>query len=141
MYKIADTVRIEVNKACKALKIKPCRVKFNNNNELGFAININNWHRYITISNYTLIKDSKINNTLYLFKLFKMQSISRRIKFIIYHEVAHYLQFVKYKKWYIKELDKDNKAGIRWFSPVEYRQIKAEKIADRIAMYLLNKGL
>lgn len=141
MTRLENTILKETAKACKVLKIKPIRVKFNNKGLVGFAINTENWHRHITMEIYTLLVDTKINNTLYLFQMFKLNSISKRIKFVVYHEVAHYFQFIKHKKWFIRELEKDRIYDYMPISSHAYRNLKAEKQADRIAMYLVNKGI
>jgi len=140
MARIENIIINEITKGCKRLNLQPIKVKFNSNGDIAFALNLNNQHRYITIETYTILNDTKINNNVYAFKKFKLNSISKRIKFIIYHEIGHYLQFSHHRTWYIRELVKDEYIlSSNTLGQVKYRQLKSESIADRIALYLLKK--
>lgn len=66
---------------------------------------------------------------------------SRSLDFVLFHEIGHYYQRVKHPKWMNKrdEIRKQYRAVKYNMSREEYRKLSEERIADRIALILLDK--
>lgn len=73
-----------------------------------------------------------------LFKyLPKFKSVRQRIRFIIFHELGHYLHYSKYKKsLYIEKLSSLNNENAEGEA---YRMKPQERKADKIALYFIKK--
>lgn len=139
MWRIEDTIKKETNKACRELNLEPIEVKFNSDGVIAFARHRDDYGNiHITIGVYELMNTTKINNNDYTCTKYKLNSVSKRIRFIIYHEVAHYLQNSKYRKWFNKTQENYRYSGI---SEADYRKQPSEHKADRIALCLINKGV
>ena len=130
-----------INKALKELNLKHIKINFVCNNDLCFTLKQNRKQLYTPsididyLMLYTYAKISNKDKTVFS-KMFNLNSVSKRIKFILYHELGHYLQYNKHFDFFIKYLKVDNN-----ISELEYRKLRNEHIADRIALYLLNKGI
>lgn len=137
--------RIEkiVNEACKELDIDSVPIYYISKSDIYMEYNNNTEALVINIDYNVLIKYIKIKSKSSLWKFFKFNSVNRRLKFILYHEVGHCLQWAKYnkffKKEYKKELYKREKCKIGGIPEYVYRQLKLEKIADNIAVSLMNR--
>lgn len=69
-----------------------------------------------------------------------------RIRFVIYHEVAHLVQFVKHKNWHKKYSEEGLvkkrrlvRLGDSDIACYQYRKLKTEANADKIALILFRK--
>lgn len=125
----------------KYLKLKPIPLKF----EIGYdSCCFNSEEISLTFGCEYLIDDTTRWDTVfnYLNREFKIRN--DKLFFIVCHEIAHYLQFSKYPKW------QDVNAQIylyerrKGLSHKQYRNLKLEKNADRIALILckeFNKGV
>ena len=145
MNTIEKTIIKAKNKACKELGLPSIKIIFNYDSKIYLRVKSDNMGiidtKYsIYIDVYELLQYVKIKSDLDLFKIIPINSICKRIKFIIYHEVSHYLQFKKYNKFSNNCLDNSTK-DINSLTSREYRQLKLEKYADRIALHLVNKGI
>ena len=69
----------------------------------------------------------------------------KKICFILFHEVAHYLQNYKYKKWVAHykmitgRIEYEGSLGLFALTDEDYRNFKMEANADKLALILLNK--
>jgi hypothetical protein len=135
MYRIEKHIEKLLNEKCLKLGLKKPRIKFNGNNDISCELYFG--RLTINIDVFVLITYAKIKNDKELFKLVPLNSVSKRLKFIIYHELGHYLQFRKYFKWSIRQHETYRKDSS--LSAYEYRQQKIEKYADKIALYLVNR--
>lgn len=136
MARIENIIINEITKGCKRLNLQPIKVKFNNDKDISFCIVDSTEAIFITIDVYRLFSYVKINNDEYMFKRIKINSISKRIKFIVYHEIGHYLEYNHHKNWY-KYHSHNNYTT--YTDVISYRKQNIERIADRIALYLLKK--
>jgi hypothetical protein len=80
-----------------------------------------------------------LNNKEYIWVHFKINGLLNRIRFILYHELGHYVHFMKYMNHF--EYFRKEKFFIIGLTDVKYRELKVERIADKISLYLLKKGI
>lgn len=127
-----------VKKACKALKLYSVEVRYNTKDNIYFSASNKTGKGYISIDYVKLLQYVKIKNDFGLWNYFKFNTINKRIKFILYHEVGHYLQYIKYYSFFRREVIKENKVKDN-ISNSDYRKLKLEKMADKIAVGLINR--
>lgn len=121
-------------KTCKELNIPSIKIVFNSYND---NIYFDSGRIEISIDEYLLLDYIKIKNNKHLFTVIKLNSINKRLKFIIIHEIIHYLQYYKYRKWFNTQV----KIYSSTLPPEKHRLQKIEKYADKIALHLVNKGI
>jgi hypothetical protein len=78
-----------------------------------------------------------LNNKDYIWVHFKIDGLLNRIRFIIYHELGHYCHFMKHPRHF--ELCRNESHFMVKLNDINYRELKREKIADKIGLYLLKK--
>jgi len=126
--------------ACKVLKLKSIEIRFSYENDFYFSISKKTGKGFLRIDYLYLLQLIKISTELEVNKMYNLNSINKRLKFALYHELGHYLQWQRHTDFFINEYVKEKNRKDK-LSPKEYRQLKLEKIADKIALYLLNKNL
>lgn len=132
----------EVKETLKDLNLPSIRVLFNNRRRISFTEK-RNGYRAINLDSVSILVYSQIKqkNDI-LFASFKdVNSITRRIKFILYHEIGHYIEHQKYSRWNEKYAEQKWAVLDSGFSlsETEYRAIKHEHIADRLANGILKR--
>jgi hypothetical protein len=139
---INNLVKKSINYYCKELKLEKINYKYNDNNLICFSVKVNYKKgvikKFIQLDYFTILQIVKIKNDNLLFKLYPLNSIKKRIKFIVYHELSHYLQYAKYNNFYHKNRLKNKRLYFK-LSDYEYRQLKIEKIADKLAYAILQR--
>ena len=123
MYRIEKHIEKLLYEKCQKLGLKKPNIKFNGRHDISCELKFG--RLIINIDVFVLLTYAKIKNDKTLFKLIPLNSISKRIKFIIYHELGHYLQFRKYFKWSIRQHNTYRHDSS--LSAYEYRQQKIEK--------------
>jgi len=128
---IEKFIKLSVKKLTKRLELPSIKVGVNriydncsydwNCNELVFG---SNWLLKLKDN-----KDKNINVIIPPDKFFN------RVYFVMAHEIAHYLQYTKFSKWFEKYTKQ--KHNIEYRTNEEYADIKLEKNASRIAKILL----
>lgn len=70
-----------------------------------------------------------------------IKSYSDKLRFVVYHEIAHYIQIHKHIKWYNIFSTEYSRLKILklTIAPWRYRKLKKEANADKIAIILFNK--
>ena len=136
---INKLIKKAIKYACNELKLPEIKYKYNNKSNICFCARGNKYHlnTYLLLDYVTMIIYCKIKNNTEIFQLNKLNSIEKRIKFIVYHEIGHYLQFMKYRSWHFKYVMK--KSILLNLSESEYRNLKIEKTADKIAYALIKR--
>jgi hypothetical protein len=82
---------------------------------------------------------TRIKNDRYIFKKFIFNSIKKRVNFIVCHELGHYYLHYKFLKHSIKLAYNDDWEKT-FTTQIEYRKLRSEYRADKIALYLTNKA-
>ena len=134
-------IRCIVNKACNKLNIAPIPVKFNNNNNIYADVDKENQHISIDLIRLIIEVQIKNNQSEEIFKHVKrISSIKKRIKFILFHEVAHIYQCRKYEKSFELNFKKQRSLQLGKYNYADYRKFPLENKADKIALSLINTG-
>jgi hypothetical protein len=108
-----------------------------------FKYNYDGTPKRITINPHEAFFKSTIKPKK-MFKYIKINSVRKRIDFIILHELSHYLHFSKYKNSYF--IEKKSKEKIRLTEKFKenreknYRGLPLEKKADKIALYSIKEN-
>lgn len=84
-------------------------------------------------------KDNK-----HLIKLlnYKFRNNKEMVFFVIAHELGHYLQYSRHKKWMLFYLDEVEKYlyKLKRFNHIKYNRFKLERNANKIALILLKRA-
>jgi len=83
---------------------------------------------------------TRAKNDRFIFKKFVFNRIKKRIDFILAHEVGHYYLHAKFLKHSIKLAYSDDWEK-SFCNQEEYRKLRSESRADKIAKYILKRGL
>ena len=87
---------------------------------------------------YLIIKSK--NNKSVQFEMYPQKSIRNRLKFIIYHELSHYLQAQKYFKSYMINSSSQKKKIKNWsLNDYNYRKLPKELKADKMSNGFINR--
>ena len=132
-------IRKIVKRACKELHIEYIKVKFNTNGNIQASIipgNISKSTINIDLVSLICLVQIKENKSETLFKHIKpLNSISKRIKFIILHEIGHIYHAKKRTNYFLKTFYSRHER----VSPDKYRKLPLERKADKISLALLNR--
>lgn len=137
-------IRKTKKKCLKILNLENIPSMYNNKGIIAYRIqlyqNLNVYNEQFLFDIISLLLVAKQKNHE-LFKKYKLNSLNKRINFIICHEIGHYYQWKNHKKWsYIAHKDKKEKIRSNKINnEIEYRNHKIEKFADRIAFYLIKR--
>ena len=138
-----DYIHTKFREACQILELKQPILKFEHWGN--YSSHYNDLSNEIII-NVTDLGDLKIC-VLPFIKL-KLEKDIGIIMFILYHELAHCLQWTKFEKWFINHTEecREFETNIRKAGIVigtkdyqKYRELKLEKCADKIAYILFEK--
>lgn len=135
-------IKAEVKKQCRILDIEAPKVKFNNKGDICFHLHISNEYDIktelcfdvVSIICHVQLKNRNQSVFNYINKKDKINSITKRIKFIVYHELGHYYHFKKYTDSYLINKRHYKNDGL---NEAEYRKQSLEAKADRIALSLI----
>jgi len=136
---IKKIVRSAVKKG--SFRLDVCKPKINYKSHDGCFVKVKYSCRHelhIDITQLIVLGQIKSKNEGDIFPYIKesINGIRKRIEFIIYHELAHIYQFENKNKWF-----NNNKYTLNnTISASEYRNLKMENNADKIALCLLKKG-
>lgn len=94
----------------------------------------------------SLFKDGLFEEFIAKYLSIDFKNYKKKLCFVLFHELAHYLQHHKHKKWVAHyklitdriEYERE-KVGQDTFIKGEYRKLKKETNADKIALILLDK--
>jgi hypothetical protein len=125
----------EARKVFKELGLKPIKIRFKNESIAYCQYNsIDESKRYLNFNLIYLSNSMKLENLYNYLKnkgRFKGNCIYDFIRFIVYHEATHYLQYSKHFNFSFKMHLKEEK--------IKHDDRRLEKHADKIANYLINK--
>jgi len=126
-------LREKSKKYCRLLDIPTIKIYSDIKDNVCFECTLSG-KRKILIDEFFIKWTIKKHPDLFAFKKHNLNSITKRLYFMLGHEIGHYYTFIKHPKYFWKNEseDKNNK-----FNAEEYRKLKLEKIADKIALYLL----
>ena len=73
---------------------------------------------------------------------YKFKNNKELIFFVIAHELGHYLQYSRYKKWMLVHLNEVEEylSIFKKFNHIKYNKFKLEHNANKIAMILLKRA-
>ncbi len=132
-----DYITKIVNNVCNELNIPHIEIDFNTNNTC-MALSYNDDH-VLNIDMTQIICMTQIKNRYNDNNLFeyidnsKLNSVQKRIKFIICHEIGHYIHFTRYNKSFTR----DYKGYSRDLSSKEYRLQNIEHKADKLSLAIM----
>ncbi len=145
LNKIEQYIKRELKDTMKELNLKSIPVYFNSENRICFRSYPNKDVKSIRIDSMTLMLKctTKYMNPI-LYKRYKLDSVNKRFKFILYHELGHYIQARKYPMWFNKYRDDrfkmiDNYYHKKIDRQKAYRDLKLEHTADKLAISIYNR--
>jgi Zn-dependent peptidase ImmA (M78 family) len=126
-----------IAKKCKVLNLPvPIIELCEKNKDIFFKYNENEKTFSIVINLGELCYITKIKNDRYIFEKFVFKSIKKRINFILAHEIGHYFLHKKFLKHSVKLAYSDDFEK-SFCNQKEYRDLRSEFRADKIAKYLV----
>lgn len=145
LNKIERYIKKELKDTMRELNLKSIPVYFNSDDRVCFRSYSYKDVKSIRIDSvYLMLKCTKKYANSIVKDQFNLNSVNKRFKFILYHEIGHYIQARKYPLWFIKYRheklnNKDNYYAKKIDRQRAYRSFKLEHIADKLAISIYKR--
>lgn len=146
LSKIEQYIKKELKDTIKELNLKSIPVYFNSDGRICFRSYPDKDVKSIRIDSVSLmLKCTKKYHNPILKENYQLNSVNKRFKFILYHELGHYIQARKYPVWFNKyRQEKLENIDINYYPKKidrqrAYRYLKLEHTADKLAYSILKR--
>lgn len=144
LTKIEKYMKRQIKETIKELNLPSIPVYFNNDSRICFRYRKDRNYSAIHIDSVSMIvKATKEHCNPITHKFFKLNSVHKRINFILYHEIGHYLQCYKHSNWFNKYKKESVNAQYSnsYMTNREYRALRLEHNADKLASSILKRRI
>lgn len=148
LNKIEQYIKKELKNTMKELNLKSIPIYFNSIGRICFRSYPNKDFKSIHIDYLRLLYmcTQKDKNPI-LYDRYKLNSVHKRLKHILYHEIGHYIQARKYPLWLkkFKQIKLNNYQQESMYHPKRivrqkaYRDLKIENNADKLAICIYER--